>query len=47
MKIKTVHIKNVRGLGNHKSELNMIPNKPSVIVAPVPTRRSAAAEPYP
>lgn len=34
MKIKSVHIKNVRGLGDHEVELNMIPNKPSVLVAP-------------
>lgn len=43
MKIKTVHIKNVRGLGNHKSELNMIPNKPSVIVAPNGSGKSSFA----
>ena len=34
MKIKSIHIKNVRGLGDRKIELNMIPNKPSLLVAP-------------
>ena len=43
MKIKTVHIKNVRGLGNHKSELNMIPNKPSILVAPNGSGKSSFA----
>lgn len=43
MKIKTVHIKNVRGLGDHKVELNMIPNKPSVLVAPNGSGKSSFA----
>ena len=43
MKIKTVQIKNVRGLGNHKVELNMIPNKPSILVAPNGSGKSSFA----
>ncbi len=34
MKIKSIYIENVRGLGNCNIELNMIPNKPSILVAP-------------
>lgn len=43
IKIKSIHIKNVRGLGNHKVELNMIPNKPSVLVAPNGSGKSSFA----
>ena len=43
MKIKTVYIKNVRGLGDHKVELNMIPNKPSILVAPNGSGKSSFA----
>ena len=43
MKIKSVHIKNVRGLGDHKVELNMIPNKPSILVAPNGSGKSSFA----
>lgn len=43
MNIKTVHIKNVRGLGDHKVELSMIPNKPSVLVAPNGSGKSSFA----
>lgn len=43
MKIKSIQIKNVRGLGNHKVELNMIPNKPSVLVAPNGSGKSSFA----
>lgn len=34
MKIKSIKIINVRGLQNHFINLNMIPNKPSILVAP-------------
>lgn len=34
MIIKSITIKNIRGFQNHKMEFNMIPNKPSIIVAP-------------
>lgn len=43
MKIKSIHIKNVRGIGDHKVELNMIPNKPSVLVAPNGSGKSSFA----
>lgn len=43
MNIKSIHIKNVRGLGDHKVELNMIPNKPSVLVAPNGSGKSSFA----
>lgn len=43
MKIKSIHIKNVRGLGDHKAELNMIPNKPSLLVAPNGSGKSSFA----
>ena len=41
MKIKTVHIKNVRGLGNHKVKPNMILNKPSVLGSVVDKKKIA------
>ena len=34
MEIKSVTIKNIRGFQNTRIELDMIPNKPSIIVAP-------------
>ena len=34
MEIKSITIKNIRGLQNHKIDLKMIPNKPSLLVAP-------------
>ena len=43
MKIKSIHIKNVRGLGDHKVELKMIPNKPSILVAPNGSGKSSFA----
>ena len=43
MKIESIHIKNVRGLGNHKVELKMIPNKPSILVAPNGSGKSSFA----
>lgn len=43
MKIKSIHIKNVRGLGDRMIELNMIPNKPSVLVAPNGSGKSSFA----
>lgn len=43
MKIKSIHIKNVRGLGDRLIELNMIPNKPSLLVAPNGSGKSSFA----
>ena len=43
MKIKSIHIKNVRGLGDHRVDLNMIPNKPSILVAPNGSGKSSFA----
>lgn len=43
MKIKSIHIRNVRGLGDRKIELNMIPNKPSLLVAPNGSGKSSFA----
>ncbi len=43
MNIKSIHIKNVRGLGDRKIELNMIPNKPSLLVAPNGSGKSSFA----
>lgn len=43
MKIKSIHIKNVRGLKDHTVELNMIPNKPSLLVAPNGSGKSSFA----
>lgn len=43
MKIKSIHIKNVRGIRDHVIELNMIPNKPSVLVAPNGSGKSSFA----
>lgn len=34
MKIKTIEITNVKGIGNHVFELELIPNKPNILVAP-------------
>lgn len=34
MEIKTVEIKNVKGLENSSFDLNLIPNKPNILVAP-------------
>ena len=34
MEIKNITIKNIRGLQNTTIPLNMIPNKPSLLVAP-------------
>lgn len=43
MIIKSIHIKNVRGIEDQKIELNMIPNKPSVLVAPNGSGKSSFA----
>ena len=43
MKIKSIHIKNVRGLEDRKIVLNMIPNKPSLLVAPNGSGKSSFA----
>ncbi len=34
MKIKSIEIKNVKGIGNHTFQLDLIPNKPNILVAP-------------
>lgn len=43
MKIDSITIKNIRGLKNHKVDLNMIPNKPSLLVAPNGAGKSSFA----
>ncbi len=43
VQIKKVSIKNVRGLGNEEIELNMFPNKPSLLVAPNGTGKTSFA----
>lgn len=43
MIIKSIHIKNVRGIRDHIVELNMIPNKPSILVAPNGSGKSSFA----
>lgn len=43
MKIKSIHIKNVRGIKDRTIELNMIPNKPSLLVAPNGSGKSSFA----
>ena len=43
MKIGSITIKNIRGLQNHKIDLNMIPNKPSLLVAPNGSGKSSFA----
>lgn len=43
MKIKSFHIKNVRGLSDHHVVLDMIPNKPSLLVAPNGSGKSSFA----
>ena len=42
-KIKTICIKNIRGLGDYSRELNIIPNHPSILVAPNGTGKSSFA----
>lgn len=34
MKINTIEITNVKGIGNHTFQLDLNPNKPSILVAP-------------
>lgn len=34
MKIKSIEITNVKGIGNHNFQLDLIPNKPNILVAP-------------
>ena len=46
MIIKSVHIKNVRGLENRKILLDMIPNKPSVLIAPNGSGKSSFASAF-
>lgn len=43
MKIKSVTIKNIRGFQDRKINLDMIPNKPSMLVAPNGTGKSSFA----
>lgn len=43
MNIKSITIKNIRGLQNHTVQLNMIPNKPSLLVAPNGSGKSSLA----
>lgn len=43
MNIRSIRIKNVRGLGNHTIQLDMIPNKPSILVAPNGAGKSSFA----
>lgn len=43
MNIKTIHIKNVRGIGDKTIQLGMIPNKPSLLVAPNGSGKSSFA----
>lgn len=43
MRIRKVTIKNIRGFQNQQIELNMIPNKPSMIVAPNGTGKTSFA----
>lgn len=43
MKIEKITIKNVRGLENHTISLGMIPNKPSILVAPNGSGKSSFA----
>lgn len=43
MKIESIQIKNVRGISDKTISLNMIPNKPSVLVAPNGTGKSSLA----
>jgi len=34
MKIKSIEITNVKGIGSHNFQLDLIPNKPNILVAP-------------
>jgi len=34
MKIKSIEIIHVKGIGNHPFQLDLIPNKPNILVAP-------------
>ena len=43
MNIKSIHINNVRGLEDIHIDLNMIPNKPSILVAPNGSGKSSFA----
>lgn len=43
MNIKSIHIKNVRGLGDISIDLDMMPNKPSILVAPNGSGKSSFA----
>lgn len=43
MKIASITIKNIRGLQNHNIQLDMIPNKPSLLVAPNGSGKSSFA----
>ena len=43
MNIKSITIENVRGIGHKEIQLNMIPNKPSILVAPNGSGKSSFA----
>lgn len=43
MNIRSIRIKNVRGLGDQTIQLDMIPNKPSILVAPNGSGKSSFA----
>ena len=43
MKIESIKIENIRGLQDHTISLNMIPNKPSLLVAPNGSGKSSLA----
>ena len=43
MNIKSIRIRNVRGLGDHTIQLDMIPNKPSILIAPNGAGKSSFA----
>lgn len=43
MEIKSITIKNVRGIGEKTIELGMLPNKPSLLIAPNGSGKSSFA----
>lgn len=43
MNIKSIQIKNVRGIGDKTIQLNMLPNKPSLLIAPNGSGKSSFA----
>ncbi|MCE9540395.1 MAG: hypothetical protein K8R85_14440, partial [Bacteroidetes bacterium] len=34
MKIRSIEITNIKGIGNHTFNLDLVPNKPNLLVAP-------------